>query len=463
MKPTYNVRLWEIKTMPPDKKTGKKRRRPHGVRWITAGKEHSQWFATKPLAKAFQSKLQQAMNKGEAFDVASGLPESMYREENSPTLLRVAREFLDHVWPDLAPNSRGRLVDGLAVAVQGFLSEQPAAAPAQVRRVLTTYALPPASSVVDPSPEFRQLTAWIEQHSRKVAELAHDDKAVTVLGRALRKNLDGSNAATTTVETRKGALTSALSYAVRRRYLQENPLAGVSIVTFSGSVAVDPGVVVNPLQARELLAAVTYARPRGQNRSWLPFFGTIYYGGLRPGEVRFLSDVHCKLPTKGWGELVLPNSLGRSAARYSDDGQTYQVRSLKHRAAEHRRIVPIPPALVRLLSEHIDRVGLAEDGRLFKGQEGQPISNATYTDIWRRARKIGLPPREQGTTLAETPYTLRHAAVSSWIAAGVPLPDVAERAGHTVQMLTRVYAKFVHGTRDESNRRIQDFLGDELE
>lgn len=60
------------------------------------------------------------------------------------------------------------------------------------------------------------------------------------------------------------------------------------------------------------------------------------------------------------------------------------------------------------------------------------------------------------------PYDLRHAAVSSWIAAGVPLPDIADRAGHTVDMLTKVYAKFVHGTRDVANRRIEDFLDGDL-
>jgi len=461
MKPTHQVRLWEIKTMPPDKKTGKRRRRPYGVRWITAGREHSQWFATKALAKAELSKLQQAMNRGEAFDIETGLPESMYREERSPTLLRVAREYLDHVWPDMSPNSRGRLVDGLAVAVQGFLTEEPDAAPALVRRVLTTFVLPPDGSTVEPTPEGRELATWIEQHSRKVVELV-EPESVTEVGRALRTNLDGKRAATNTVDTRKGALVQALGFAVERSYLGENPFSGLTLVKFSDVQAVDPGVVVNPLQARELLASVTYVRPRGTNRSWRPFFSSLYYGGVRPSEARFLADTHCELPRKGWGAFVLPNSLGRSAARYSDDGQTYQVRSLKHRADEHTRTVPIPPVLVRILLDHLDQVGTGPDGRLFWGKEGGPISNASYTDIWRQARPLGLPPRLVGSMLAGRPYDLRHAAVSSWIAAGVPLPDVADRAGHTVNMLTKVYAKFVHGTRHTANRRIETFLEDDL-
>ncbi|RSM81394.1 integrase [Amycolatopsis sp. WAC 01375] len=459
MKPTRQVRLWEIKTMPPDKKTGKKRRRPYGVRWITAGKEHSEWFATKALAKAELSKLQQAMNRGEAFDIETGLPESIYREERSPTLLRVAREYLDQVWPDMSPRSRDRLVDGLAVAVQGFLAEEPGIEPALVRRALTTFVLPPEVSRVEPSDEIRDVAAWLEGHSRKVGDLATED-GILELGRALRRKLDGRQAATRTVDTRKSAVLPALDFAERRGYLGGNPLSGVKLVHFGSEREVDPGVVVNPVQARELLTAVTYVRPRGGNRSWRPFFATLYYAALRPGEARFLADVHCKLPQSGWGELVLPSSLGSSAARYSDDGQTYQVRSLKHRPEEHRRTVPIPPVLVRILSEYIDREGLAADGRLFRTSEGGPISQSSYSDIWRLVRPLALLPGEVASPLAARPYDLRHAAVSSWIAAGVALPDVAERAGHTVDMLTKIYAKFVHGTRDAANRRIEGFLDD---
>ncbi|MFF4597111.1 tyrosine-type recombinase/integrase [Amycolatopsis sp. NPDC001319] len=461
MKPTHKVRLWEIKTMPPDPKTGRKRRRPYGVRWVTGGLEHSAWFATKALAKAELSKLQQAMNRGEAFDVETGLPESMYREERSPTLLRVATEFLDHVWPDMAPNSRGRLVDSLAVAVQGFLSEQPAADPRFVRRVLTTFVLPQADAKVEPTDDGRQLAEWIEEHSRKIIELTDVD-VMAEFGRALRRNLDGGSAAATTVDTRRAAVVLMLKFAVPRGYLSGNPMDGVKLLKFGADEVVDPGVVVNPVQAEELLTAVTYVRPRGKNRSWRVFFGTLYYAGLRPSEARFLAETHCKLPETGWGELVLPNSLGSSAARYSDDGLKYQVRTLKHRARGHRRRVPIPPALVRMLSEHIEVSGIGTGGRLFRGSSGGPISHGSYSDIWRLARPLALRPGEVASPLAARPYDLRHAAVSSWIAAGVSLPDVAERAGHTVDMLTKVYAKFVHGTRDTGNRKIEKFLDDPL-
>jgi integrase len=460
VKPTHQVRFWEIKTMKPDS-NGKQRRRPYGVRWVTGGREHSEWFVTRALAKAYLSRLTQAANRGEAFDIVTGLPESMYREQYAPSLLRVAREFLSDVWPDIAPNSRMRLVDGLAVAVQAFVDEDSDTDPYVVRRALTTVALPPMESAVD-NPEMLELVSWLEKHSRQVVELT-EEKERTRLGRQLVKNLNGNRAKTSTIETRKGALVQALSFAVRRSYLGSNPFSDVDLSKFRRGVAIDPGVVVNPAQARSRLSAVTYVRPRGRNQSWRPFFATLYYAGTRPSEARFLTDAHCVLPATGWGELVLPRSLGRSTARYSDDGQVYQERSLKHRAEEDMRRVPIPPDLVVILSEHLAQVGTSPDGRLFQGADGGPLPNASYTDMWRRARPYGLPPSAVSSSLARRPYDLRHAAVSSWLAAGVPIPEVARRAGHTVQMLTAVYAKVIYGAADSMNQRIEAFLRDDLD
>ena len=42
--------------------------------------------------------------------------------------------------------------------------------------------------------------------------------------------------------------------------------------------------------------------------------------------------------------------------------------------------------------------------------------------------------------LAETPYALRHACVSTWLNGGVEPPRVAEWAGHSVEVLLKVLA-----------------------
>ncbi|MFF4771905.1 hypothetical protein ACFY05_03515 [Microtetraspora fusca] len=60
--------------------------------------------------------------------------------------------------------------------------------------------------------------------------------------------------------------------------------------------------------------------------------------------------------------------------------------------------------------------------------------------------------------LAAPPYDLRHAAVALWLNAGVAAPEVAERAGHGVDALLRVYAKSIDGGAEIANRRIDDAL-----
>ena len=45
-------------------------------------------------------------------------------------------------------------------------------------------------------------------------------------------------------------------------------------------------------------------------------------------------------------------------------------------------------------------------------------------------------------------------AVSTWLNAGVDPAQVAEWAGHTVDVLLRVYAKCIAGKQDEAKRRI---------
>ena len=61
--------------------------------------------------------------------------------------------------------------------------------------------------------------------------------------------------------------------------------------------------------------------------------------------------------------------------------------------------------------------------------------------------------------LARTPYDLRHAAVSTWLNGGVPATTVAEWAGHSVEVLLRIYAKCLDGGDALIRQRVQAALG----
>jgi hypothetical protein len=59
-------------------------------------------------------------------------------------------------------------------------------------------------------------------------------------------------------------------------------------------------------------------------------------------------------------------------------------------------------------------------------------------------------PAEAASPLLAIPYSLRHAAVSSWLRTSGDVAQVAEWAGPSSAVLLNVYAKCLHGTEDET-------------
>lgn len=71
--------------------------------------------------------------------------------------------------------------------------------------------------------------------------------------------------------------------------------------------------------------------------------------------------------------------------------------------------------------------------------------HGTCTQVWQRARSLALTPSQVASPLARRPYDLRHGGGSLRLNAGVPATQVAEWAGHSVEVLLTIYAKCIHG------------------
>jgi hypothetical protein len=71
---------------------------------------------------------------------------------------------------------------------------------------------------------------------------------------------------------------------------------------------------------------------------------------------------------------------------------------------------------------------------------------------------LALTPRQAASPLAGTAYDLRHAALSTWLNGGVEPTDVAERAGNSVEVLLKRYAKCLDGHGERNNRLIERAL-----
>jgi hypothetical protein len=76
----------------------------------------------------------------------------------------------------------------------------------------------------------------------------------------------------------------------------------------------------------------------------------------------------------------------------------------------------------------------------------------------RKAREKVLTKEEAASLLARRPYDLRHAGVSFWLRSDVDPMECARRAGHTIAVLFRVYAKVLAQTQERANRRIEAAL-----
>lgn len=300
MSTTYRVRFWKIAHW-------KRKARPWGVRWVTEDKQHSEWFLTRALADARRSELMQAARAGDAFDVETGWPVGELRRRTAMTLVELAQSYVGAKWPAAAANTRRSTVEALATACASFTSAG-AGSPSvrQLRRVLMRHLLPPPARDGHLASEDRDAVAWLLRHSRPVTDLSELSAARELLD-GLTRNLDGSTAAATVIGRKRAVVHNMLAYAVERGVLTSNPLPAVNWKRPKRVEQVDPRVVVNPRQARELLTAVSYVGARNQDRGahLVALFGTIYYSAARPAEVVNLRLSDCTLPNAGWGELIL--------------------------------------------------------------------------------------------------------------------------------------------------------------
>ena len=329
-----------------------------------------------------------------------------------------------------------------------------------MRRALNAWAFNSIARKTDPDDDVRAAIGWMRSRSIPLPSLLHAPVTRTAL-QTLSVLRDGTNAAPATFARKRATFHAALEYAVEMGYLDNNPLRRVKLRVKRSIDLVDRRVVVNLSQARALLAAVREVEPAMEG-----FFACLYFAGLRPSEARNLRVTDCTLPDQGWGRLRLSASHQMAGTAWTDSGEVSEERALKHRTTKDYREIPAHPELVETLRRHMDRFALGVGGRLFVSRTGRgrvpisppyqnPVSPNTSYRVWHKARSLALTAEQEASPLARRPYDLRHACLSTWLNAGVPPVQVAEWAGHGVEVLLRVYAKCIDGQEALAMRRIE--------
>ncbi|MCC5476889.1 tyrosine-type recombinase/integrase [Streptomyces barringtoniae] len=446
---TYDVRVYSIETR-------RDRPKPYRVRWLVGPQKHSKSYTVKAQADGRRSELMTALRKGEQFDVETGLPASELRALNgSVTWYEHTRAYVAGRWDRLPAKSRRNDADALAT-ITPVLVKATAGRPAPrvLRRALYGWAYNKSRWAQEPPAEVADALRWVEKNSVAISALEDPATLRTALD-ALSRLLDGSPAAGRTARRKRACLSDVLGLAVERRYftIPVNPLTTVKWTAPKSTEEVDPASVANPRQVRELLEAVRAQGERGAHLE--AFFGCLYYAAMRPAEAVGLKASQCHLPKRGWGHLTLRGGIVHAGHDWTDDDRAHQERHLKARAVRDSRVVPIPPHYVAMLRWHVERYGAAPDGRLFRTSRGGVIQDTGYGEVWVEARSAALSPFEVTSPLARRPYDLRCAGVSFWLFSGVDPMEVARRAGHSVAVLLRVYAKVLAQAQDRANRQIE--------
>ncbi|WP_433868443.1 tyrosine-type recombinase/integrase, partial [Saccharopolyspora sp. CA-218241] len=459
-KTSTDVRVWAVR--PRKNKSGKAT--SYGVEWRVGPERHYESRKTRAHAESFRSELVSAASRGEAFLIDEpGLPVSMAAETERMSWLDFAQRYIDLKWPRAAAKSRAGNADTLATVTPLLLaSDRGRPDPKVLRKALTGWAFNTKRRDADKPPEVAQALRWVAANTVQVSRLEDPELLRRVLEQ-LASKMDGKPASAKTFGRKRSVFHNALEYAVELRVLDRNLLPQVKWTPPKEVKAIDKRVVINPGQARRLLAAVGDQFVEGEPRrssgpGLVAYFAAMYYAGLRPEEAAMLRKADLQLPEEGWGELLLSGTAPTAGAAWTDSGQRRDRRHLKQRGAGEVRPVPCPPPLTGLLHAHLARFSTAPDGRLFRSLTGGDLAESTTARVWDKARKAALTAEEYASPLAKRPYDLRHACVSTWLGGGVQSTQVAEWAGHSVAVLHQIYAKVLVGQEASARQRIEAAL-----
>ena len=462
---TYDARVYKTEVYKGSEVTTYK------VRWKVGARLWKEGFRTAAQADSFRSALLTAARKGEAFSLATGRPVAWERARPETSWYEFACAYTDLKWKQASAKYRKDIARALTSATPAMLTEAGGRPDdASIRRALVRWGFN-TKQRADPPDDVAEVLAWLARNSAPVSALAEAAVARRMLDQATAR-LDGKNAAASTARRNRTILANATDYAVELGLLETNPIRALKWRAPKVSSQVDRRSVVNPRQARALLEAVRAQQPSGPRL--VTFFAVMYYAGLRPEEAINLGEDNVILPPRvwdedsqqwqdppddhDWGELHIRSATPDAGSEWTDDGSLREKRQLKHRAEGDSRIVPAHPELTKLLRYHLAQFGTAPDGRLFSGVRGGELPTITYRRAWIKAREAALTAAEQASPLARRPYDLRHACLSTWLNGGVYPTQVAEWAGHGVDVLLRIYAKCVAGQDELAKRRISEAL-----
>ncbi|WP_299056343.1 hypothetical protein [uncultured Nocardioides sp.] len=115
--------------------------------------------------------------------------------------------------------------------------------------------------------------------------------------------------------------------------------------------------------------------------------------------------------------------------------QGRRLRSLKHRLPGERRVIPAFPETAEALRAHLES-GFALESRTFSSASGRARLDwgNIRSAFWRPACEKVFAGGPKAALVNMPPKTLRKAAITIWLDAGVKIHDAADWAGHSTKI-----------------------------
>ena len=113
------------------------------------------------------------------------------------------------------------------------------------------------------------------------------------------------------------------------------------------------------------------------------------------------------------------------------------------------RRVGIPKACAALLTQHIRRLGIAENGdcHVFSSQTHEHMTTSCIKEIFEKYVSIAKKTHPQLFCESRyTPHTMRHTTATTMLEAGVPLIVIKNFLGHSSLMSTQIYTEVTQST-----------------
>ena len=454
----HDFHLWTIETR-------KGRKTPFRVRWTVAGRQFGRSFATMALAESFRASLITAARNGEGFDTESGLPESMERTPPRhhvlPARSRIRRRGVarrrgqdprvHHRSPDPRRPRRhpraGRHTRPGRPAARTAQGPQPGRARRRARRArgqghrLARQGIPPGQRPRRPLSRLRRPRRPGRQPRRQARRprILLPPPPRPAPRPRLRRPQEAARP-----RTRSAKATCPKAGAPRKPRTTPSTRAPSEAPPWSPPCSQACGTVGRtarpPVPGVLRLHVLRHDAPLRSRRA--------HPGRLPPA--RAPAGATSPSPTPAPPQARPTPTTARSTSTAASKAAPRAGPAPEPAGPSGRS--PSRPSSSQLLRAHLQQFGAAPDGRLFRSENGTPLQPSTWWQVWQKVRATSLTPGQLASPLMKRPYDLRHSGVTWRLNSGVPATEVAAWAGHSVEMLMRVYARCVDRARARLDR-----------